>query len=131
MKRSQKKPNIISQLIKNLKPGNLYSIKMITADYDDVSEGISEKKKHAVAINIDNVDIMSNKNFQEIIGSSSRMGPFDDNHRAWMNYHWKVFRVKETTAELSISDWISDKEPGGPIGQELILNFIEVQPYFE
>ncbi|MBI4244531.1 MAG: hypothetical protein HY606_10610 [Planctomycetes bacterium] len=133
MKRNNKKPNVISQEIKNLEPGKLYSLKTITADYNDITEGKSEKKKHAVSINIDDVELVPNKCFQEIRGSIHHRGPFsdDDSHRAWMNYHWKVFRAKGESAKLTITDWINDKEQGGPINQELIFNFIEVQPYFE
>ena len=47
----------------------------------------------------------------------------------YMNYHWRVFRAKGKTAKLTVSDWVSDTEPGGPVGQELMFNFIEVQPY--
>ena len=48
-----------------------------------------------------------------------------------MNYHWLLFRAGSTTARLVVSDWLSDDKPGGPIGQELIYNFIEIQPYLE
>jgi hypothetical protein len=48
---------------------------------------------------------------------------------AWMNYHWMVFQAQESQAELSISDWSSPTDPGGPIGQELMLNFVQIQPY--
>ncbi len=34
-------------------------------------------------------------------------------------------------ATLTVSDWATDTQPGGPLGQELIYNFIEVQPYLE
>ena len=46
-------------------------------------------------------------------------------------YHWLVFRAKRDSAELTISDWVSDTAPGGPIGQEFMFNFIEIQPYLE
>ncbi len=46
-----------------------------------------------------------------------------------MNYHWRVFRAKSATARLTVSDWKSAAEAGGPIGQELIFNFLELQPY--
>jgi hypothetical protein len=48
-----------------------------------------------------------------------------------MNYHFRVFRAIGRTAGLAISDWASPEAPGGPTGQELMFNFIEVQPYFE
>jgi len=46
-----------------------------------------------------------------------------------MNYHWRVFRANGTTAKLTVSDWKSAAEPGGPIGQELMYNFVQMQPY--
>jgi hypothetical protein len=27
-------------------------------------------------------------------------------------------------------DWSSGQQAGGPIGQEILLNFVELQPYF-
>ena len=48
-----------------------------------------------------------------------------------MNYHWRVFRAKGATAKLTVTDWQDDKQPGGPIGQELMFNSIEIQPYIE
>jgi hypothetical protein len=48
-----------------------------------------------------------------------------------MNYHWRVFRATATQARLTVSDWASDQDPGGPEDQELMFNFIEVQPYLE
>lgn len=48
-----------------------------------------------------------------------------------MNYHFEVFRAKGERARLTVSDWASAAEPGGPAGQELMFNFIEVQPYLE
>jgi hypothetical protein len=48
-----------------------------------------------------------------------------------MNYHFWVFRAKDRTAKLTISDWADERETGGPIGQELMVNFVEVQPYLE
>ncbi len=132
MKRSAKKPNIVSQEIKNLQPGKLYSLKMVTADYRDLMEGKSVEQKHAISILLDNVELVPEKCFQFVIANNyaHHWGPFDDKHKFWMNYHHRVFRAKGKTAKLSISDWSSHNEPGGPIGQELMINFVEVQPYF-
>ena len=58
-----------------------------------------------------------------------------------MNYHYRVFRADGETAKLVISDWgsdaapalrdvVGDDVPGGPIGQEIMYNFIGVVPYF-
>ena len=133
MKRSAKKPNTFSQEIKNLEAGRLYSMKMITADYENLVQEKSEKKQDAVSIKLDNVDILpgAKKSFQFTFPNcyAHHLGKFDAKHNYWMNYHWRVFRAKGTTAELTVADWKSEKQPGAPIGQELMFNFIEIQPY--
>ncbi len=49
----------------------------------------------------------------------------------WMNYHWRVFRAKDTTAKLTVKDVNNDNESNCHIGQELMYNFIEIQPYLD
>jgi hypothetical protein len=55
----------------------------------------------------------------------------DGEYKAWLSSHEKVFRAKSGAAKLTISDWASDDGPGGPVGQEIALNFVEIQPYLE
>ena len=140
MKRSAGTPNRFSQTITDLKPGRLYSMKMITGDYQDLVKEISKKSTHAISITLDNVEILPGpkKSFQFTFPNcyAHHLGKFNRNHKYWMNYHWRVFRAKGTTAELTVSDWMSDPStgsgqagPGGPAGQELMFNFIEIQPY--
>ena len=59
----------------------------------------------------------------------ARVPPFSRTRQPWINYYWRIFRAKTPTAKLTISDWATRDEPGGPVGQEWIYNFIEVQPY--
>ena len=136
MRRSAKGPNRFSQEIRNLQPGRLYSLKLFTADYNDIVKGESIKQKHAVTITLDNVDLLPEKCFQTLYSNFSyyHMGPYDDEEaktKTWINFHRKVFRARAATARLTISDWASETELGGPVGQELMYNFVEVQPYFD
>ena len=130
-KRSKSKPNVFSQEIKDLEPGRLYSLRMFSGDFKDMSQ----KARHAVQIKIDGVDTsyfyVPARSFTATLPNcySHRHGPYNREHKAWMNYHFRVFRAKAPTARLTISDWASDDEPGGPIGQELAFNFIQMQPY--
>jgi len=131
MRRSIRRPNVAVQTVKHLTPGKTYSLKMFTADYQDLLNGRSVRQRHAVSIELENVELIHDKCFQHVFANcySHHLGPFDDKHRAWMNYHVRVFRAKAETATLRISDWLSWNEPGGPVGQELAVNFIEIQPY--
>ena len=140
MKRSDKAPNRFSQQIRKLEPGRLYSLKLLVADHQDLLGGKSVRRKHQVGIQIDNAALVPYKSFQETYGSD----------KLWTTYYFLVFRAGSETATLTISDWVSDDhppwpsewglqldigewtkpaKPGGPTGQELMFNFIELQPY--
>ncbi len=100
-------------------------MKMITSDYRNLIEKKGDHKKHAVNIEIVGAKVDMGKSFQH---------NFTDRlieNKSMMNYYWLVFRAKGNTARLIISDWANEKTPGGTIGQELIYNFIEIQPYLE
>lgn len=132
-RRSAKRPNSFSQEIRNLKPGRLYSLKMFTGDYQDmIKERSVSPERHAVSINVDNAELVAEKCFDQVLNNcySHHLGKFNDAYKAFMVYHWRVFRAKGTTAKLTISDWDSGSDPGGPIGQELMYNFVEIQPYY-
>ena len=126
-KRSAQKPNTFSQTIRELQPGRTYSLRMFTGDFND----LSVKQKYAMSLKIDGVEILPDRSFTHVNANcySHAHGPYDRKNKAWMNYHWRVFRAKGRTAQLTVSDWAPGEKPGGPIGQELMYNFVQVQPY--
>ncbi len=87
----------------------------------------------AVTITLDGVDVMTapKKNFQFTFPNcyAHLLGKFNAKYNYWMNYHWRVFKANGPTATLTVSDWAGEEKPGGPGGQELMFNFIEIQPY--
>ena len=132
-KRGADKPNVFAQEIGDLEPGRLYSLRFFTGNYQDYLKGKSRSYKHGVAVTIENVDLIPDKAFQALIKScyAHRYEKFDRNNPYRMNYHQRIFRAKGKTARLALSDWVSGTQPGGPAGEELIWNFIQVQPYFK
>ncbi len=132
-RRAASGPNVFSQPIRNLEPGRLYSMKMVTADYQNMENGVSAKQADGVRIALEGVDVDEARSFQYNFPQhyGRVLGPFKRGNLFWMNYHWRVFRATETSGKLVVSDWTADGEPGGPVGQELIYNFIEIQPYLE
>jgi hypothetical protein len=132
-RRSDERPNIIAQPILNLTAGRLYSLRLITGDYHELANGKSTPRKHAVSIAIDSVEELNDKRFQSVVQCAywHTYGPFDANNPYYINYHQRVFRAREDTAQLRISDWIFAESPGGPPDEELLWNFIQVQPYYE
>ena len=127
--RSEKRPNRFSQEIKDLQPGRLYSFYMFSGDRKDMSK----KEEHAVRIQFENATLIPEKGYTYVhtnVGGSRAYPPYSEEGSAWLNYHYRIFRANGHSAKLSVSDWTSDEEPDGPIGQELMYNFISVQPYF-
>lgn len=135
MKRNAKKPNVFFQIIKDLEPGRLYCMKMITADYQNIKGQKSVEQQDALSITFENAEEITGpgNNFQSTYPCITfhAFGKFTSEYPAWMNFHWHVFRAKGNTARLVVSDWANPADPGGPIGQELMFNFIELQPYLE
>jgi hypothetical protein len=129
MKRSEKGPNTFSQTIKDLEPGRLYSMKMFSCDYNDLThpqkKDVAEANKFVGKVVLEGLDVDEKRSFTEMYPS----GP-EPKIPVWITYFWKVFRAKGTTAKLTVSDWESDK-PSGPFGQEQTFNFVEIEPYHE
>jgi len=61
MKRRAKGPNTFSQTIKDLKPGAIYSMKMLTCDYTDLTHPtkkiINEANKFIGKVELEGVDL--------------------------------------------------------------------------
>ncbi len=132
--RSAKAPNRFSQVIKGLTTGRTYSVKLFTADYDEMMAGKSKQNPHAVNIQVAGAETLPTGGFHQMFPSGLAghvYGPFKDGNNLYLTYHRVVFRAKASQAKLVISDWATKDSPGGPIGQTLLYNFIEVQPYVD
>ncbi len=131
LKRSAERPNAVSQPIRKLVPGELYSVKMITADYHDFLGGVSAQKKHAVGFEIEGGEVLPEPTFQSVVGHhpTIKHERFSPENRFYFNHHHVVFRATAETGELTITDWPGSMDRG-PVGQEIMVNFVELQPYF-
>jgi hypothetical protein len=130
MKRNEKGPNTFSQIIRDLEPGRLYSMKMFTCDYNDLVspkiKKLEEANQFIGSVVLENVDLDAKRSFKEMYSSNP-----EPKIPVWITYHWKVFRAKTKAAKLIVSDWPSVDQPGLGFGQEQTFNFVELQPYHE
>lgn len=129
MKRSTQKPNRVTQSLKALEPGRLYSVKLITADLAK----LDQNKETTVSIEVTGAEILKEYGLRFAYPScySHEVEPYTKDHPAYMTLHRIVFRApaKSGSSTLIITDWTSPSEPGGPAGQEIAFNFVEVQPF--
>ena len=127
--RSAARPNRFSQELTNLQPGRWYTFRMMTANLDDLSKQV----KPAVRVTIDGVKLAPERSFTQLIHNPTwrKVPPFDGERRkAWHTYHWHLFQAQGKTARLTISDWLESTTAGGPVGQQLAFNYLQVHPYF-
>jgi hypothetical protein len=123
MKRSDKKANVVRQAIKNLQPGRLYSFRMFSGD--PANTNLTTKQLYAHSINVNGAELVTRQCRQDVQrGDRAVPGSI-----CW-NYTYIVFKATEPTAMLEVSDWVDKKTRGGPAGQELIFDFMQVQPFF-
>jgi len=75
---------------------------------------------------------MKEKCFQSPLPNhpTTKLEPFGRDHRYWFNLHHLVFRATAKTGKITISDWATPREPGAPVGQSTMYNFVELQPYW-
>jgi hypothetical protein len=124
--RSEKGPNRISQTLSSLRAGQVYSVKLLSADM----RRLDAKDSPGLNIEIGNAEIIQDRSFRYVYPSNyaHELPPYSKDHPAWICYQRVVFRAKGSAAELSISDW-ANGALGGPAGQEIGFNFVEAQPY--
>jgi len=127
--RTTQSANRISQTIRNLQAGRAYSLKLLAADL----QHLGQRQDLALGIVINNVEHMDNLTLHAIYPScyAHHLGEYNQDHPAYFNYYRLVFRARSATAELVLSDWPSPENPGGPDGQEIAVNYLEVQPFLE
>jgi len=126
MRRTATKPNVITQKLTNLQPGRLYCFRMIASDFKDMSE----KKEQNVSVRLDKVTMLPEKSFTQLVSGGHDAGPYTMAHPAWMTYFRYLFRATDTTATLTITDWKSPTDAGGPQRQEILINFAHITPYY-
>lgn len=130
MKRSAKGPNTFSQNIKDLQAGRLYSLKMFTCDYTDLTnpqkKELQQANKFIGSVVLEGVELDTKRSFTEMYASNP-----EPRIPVWITYHWTIFRALGPTAKLIVSDWPIEKDPTATYGQEQTFNFVEIEPYHE
>lgn len=132
MRRGNQAANRVTQVATGLKPGQTYSLKMISADYGDLQKGISKAGVLPVRVEVQGVEMIPEHTFQYPFKScySHLVGPFNAQNPACFNMHNLTFRAKSPTATVVITDEAREGQAAGAVGQEIACNFLELQPYY-
>jgi hypothetical protein len=103
-------------------------MKMFTCDYRDLinpqKKQLDEANKFIGSVVLEGVDVDAKRSFSEMYASNP-----EPKVPVWITYHWTIFKALGPTAQLTVSDWPSEKRAAAPFGQEQTFNFVEIQPY--
>ena len=124
-KRSGSSPNTLTQIMKGFTKGKLYALRFAVADKKDIFSKNPSGKIHAFRAVLKGGTLIRkglplHEYSKELRISKNRK----------MNLHTWVYRADFPEITVTFDDWgPSGKNPGNN-GQELLLNFIKVTPYF-
>ena len=128
MRRSATQPNRIHQTIKQLDPGRVYSLRMVSFPVGALSRGSGNPVFDDVSkinISIDGADRVDEKCFDHLYRS------IHTSEQMYFNYHVRRFRANAQTAKLTISDWVNPNKRGGNVGRQTGMHSIEIRPYLD
>ena len=123
--RSAKAPNVISRQISGLKKGRLYSLQFCTCDYADIlkpGKNPTDLEFRAVVRGAESIEPLRLVRKWPSWGQKKPQVTFFTERQ--------VFRAKGEKAEIVFSDWQSDSERRRPAGEQTVLNYVSVKPYF-
>jgi hypothetical protein len=120
MKHSEKGPNRISHPVKNLLPGKLYALQFVVADLANLPVAKTPTVQYPLRALLDDVQVVPDSSYVYLDKRRVACGA---------NLQTIVFRANSSSSTLTLSDWASDRDAGGPAGQELIVNFVRLKPY--
>ena len=134
--RSAKGPNFLKQTLTGLKPGAYYILSYHSTDEADVDKPGTPCRDIVLRAELKGATVMPKLSFD-------RRWPEDLNDKGFRAtrpndlkahplacQHRYVFRADGPTAELTVSDWASETEPGAPVGRTRLVNYFMVRPYY-
>jgi hypothetical protein len=128
MTRGAAGPNTVRQQIKQLTPGQLYSLRLYSTNLVHLEGGYGNPTFNDIttlSIELDGAELDDDLSYDHVyrsIGTSGLM---------FFNYHVRRFRPAGSTVTLTLSDWASADQRHGNVGHDTAINFIEVRPYLK
>ena len=106
-------------------PGKLYALRYAVADHTAVKNKKPTGEKFVL-----NAALTGAENVTAVSPAGKYVGKDGVSIVKHINNVVVVFRALQKDVKITFSDWKSEKEPSAAAGQELLLNFIKVAPYY-
>ena len=123
--RSDKEPNTLSTKLTGLTPGKIYALRYLLVDQADIKAEKASGRKLLLRAKLDGAeDVTASSPVAKYLATDGV------NIRGYVNNVTLVFKAEKPEVTLTFTDWTDENAPGGPAGQELLLNKVSVTPYF-
>lgn len=123
-KRQAHAPNTLAQQASGLKPGEVYTLQFVTADYQDMLQKRFNPREHGLAVTLEGgAEVMREHSYTFVDRRNS--GRKQGDGLARVNLHHVRFRATGTECTVQFSD------APAAVGSELALNYIMLKPYFD
>lgn len=117
-------PNRIQQTARGLTVGKTYCLQFVTADRKNVIGKKPNPRRYGITADLEGADVMPEKSFVHI--DRRRGGRYAHNDNVGqINLNRIIFRAKSPEPVIAFTD------AGAGLGEELIINFIQLKPYLE
>nr|MBC8443436.1 hypothetical protein [PVC group bacterium] len=124
MTRNAGKPNRISQTAHGLEVGKAYCLQFVTADLGDITNKKYNPRKYGIDVELEGVEILRDRGYVHI--DKRNTGRYKHNDSvAKINLNRIVFRAESSTQVIAFSD------EKASLGEELVINFVQLKPYLE
>jgi hypothetical protein len=124
MTRKADEPNRICQTVNDLDVGKAYCLQFVTADFRDVTGKKYNPRRYGIDVDLAGVEILGDKSFVHIDRRNKGRHKYNKDI-GMINLNRIIFRAKSPRQVISFND-----EKAIP-GEELMINFIQIKPYFE
>ena len=124
--RSAKGPNRLAQKLTGLKPGELYQVVFATTEMSEIRQPVRVEKPERPAFRAFFANVSP---IPELTHVGACVNKFEA-PKPVVHVHRYVFRAKEPTAWLYLTDWMDAAAPGGEIGVAQAVNYIGCRRYF-
>ena len=128
--RSGRAPNRLSRAVTGLVPGRAYELTFCTVDYRDALAEAEAPASFAFRSRIVGAEEIREITY-EYVSHAPGVRRWDGRRLPVVVTHRRVFRATSDRAEIELSDWRDDRDPGGPVGERRLVNFVGVRPYYE
>jgi len=118
------KPNRIRQTARGLEVGKAYCLQFVTADLKDVTDKKYNPRRYGIRAELPGAQVLDGKGFVHI--DRRNTGRYEHNSNvAKINLNRIIFRATSPTQVVGFND------EKAALGEQLIINFIQLKPYLE